>query len=77
MADAADRQQTQTVLENNTVKPACKGTEYFHLQEGPVVFAGTDPRYCERFLPKTGFGSNQVPFKTGYILIPSNTAASH
>lgn len=74
MADAADRYQTQTVLENNTEKPACKGPEYFHLQAGPVVDAGTDPRDCESFLPKTGFGSKQVPFKTVFILVSSNTA---
>jgi hypothetical protein len=66
VADAADTYQMQT-LENNTVTPACKGPEYFHLQACPVVGSGTDPRDCESFLPKTGFGSNQVPFKTGFI----------
>jgi hypothetical protein len=74
MADAADRYQAQTVLENNTVKPACKRPEYFHLQASPVVYTGTDLRDCVIFLPKTGFGSNQVPFKTCFILISSNTA---
>jgi len=74
MADAADRYKMQTVLENNTEKPACKGPEYFHLQAGPVVYAGTDLRDCENFLPKTEFGSKQVPFKTRFILISSNTA---
>ena len=74
MADAADRYQTQAVLENNTVKSACKGPEYFHLQAGTVVYTGTDLRHCGSFLPKTGFGSNQVPFKTGFILMSSNTS---
>jgi hypothetical protein len=74
MADAADTYQTQTVLENNTVTPACMGPEYFHLQAGPVVYTSTDLRDCGSFLPKTGFGSNQPPFKTGFILISSNTA---
>jgi hypothetical protein len=74
MADAAGRYQTQAVLKNNTVTPACMGPEYFHLQAGPVVYTGTDLRGCESFLPKTGFGSSQPPFKTGFILISSNTA---
>ena len=45
-AGAADGYQTQTVFQNKTVKSACKGPEYFHLQAGPVVYTGTDLRDC-------------------------------